>query len=97
MAQFFNEILEKIKTQKVTDTILFLCFALIMTLIVSSQNFFFQKVIENGISKKDIIAQKTITVIDTKRTEQHRQDVIQNIEPILIPAEDEFIKTNHYK
>ena len=94
MAQFFNEILEKIKTQKVTDTILFLCFALIMTLIVSSQNFFFQKVIENGISKKDIIAQKTITVIDTKRTEQHRQDVIQNIEPILIPAEDEFIKVN---
>ena len=73
---------------------MFLCFALIMTLIVSSQNFFFQKVIENGISKKDIIAQKTITVIDTKRTEQHRQDVIQNIEPILIPAEDEFIKVN---
>ena len=57
-------------------------------------NFFFQNVIENGISKRDVIAQKTLTVVDTKRTEQHRQDVIQHVEPILIPAEDEFIKVN---
>ena len=90
----FNDIIERFKSHKVTDIVLFLCFSLVMTLIVSSQNFFFQRVIENGISKKDIIAQKTITVVDTKRTEQHRQDVVQNIEPILIPAEDEFIKVN---
>ncbi len=90
----FNDIAERIQAHKVTDILIFLCFALIMTLIVSSQNFFFQRVIENGISKRDIIAQKTITVIDTKRTEQHRQEVVQNIEPILIPAEDEFIKVN---
>lgn len=90
----FNDILERAQTHKVTDILLFLCFALVMTLIVSSQNFFFQRVIENGISKKDIVAQKTITVVDTKRTEQHRQEVVQNIEPILIPAEDEFIKVN---
>lgn len=90
----FNDFVERIQSHKVTDILIFLCFALIMTLIVSSQNFFFQRVIENGISKRDIIAQKTITVIDTKRTEQHRQEVVQNIEPILIPAEDEFIKVN---
>ena len=94
MVQAFNDILERIKSHKITDYILLLSFALVMTLVVSSQNFFFQRVIENGISKKDIVAQKTITVIDTKRTEQHRQEVIQNIEPILIPAEDEFIKVN---
>lgn len=94
MFQFFNNLYEKLQTHKITDILIFICFSLIMTLIVSSQNFFFQRVIENGISKRDIIAQKTITVIDTKRTEQHRQDVIQNIEPILIPAEDEFIKVN---
>lgn len=94
MVQSFNEIWEQVKSHKVTDYVLFICFALVMTIVLSSQNFFFQRVIENGISKKDIIAQKTITVIDTKRTEQHRQEVIQNIEPILIPAEDEFIKVN---
>ncbi|MCR5265741.1 MAG: HDIG domain-containing protein [Cyanobacteria bacterium RUI128] len=90
----FNDITERFQSHKVTDYVIFFCFALVLTLLVSSQNFFFQRVIENGISKKDIVAQKTITVVDTKRTEQHRQEVIQNIEPILIPAEDEFIKVN---
>lgn len=94
MFELYNRIKERLQGYKVTDILLFICFSLIMTIIISSQNFFFQKIIENGISKKDIIAQKNITVIDTKRTEQHRQDVVQNIEPILIPAEDEFIKVN---
>ena len=94
MVLSFSELAERVKTYKITDMVLFFCFCLILTLVVSSQNFFFQRVIENGISKKDIVAQKTITVVDTKRTEQHRQEVIQNIEPILIPAEDEFIKVN---
>ena len=94
MFELFNAFKEKLQAYKVTEVVWFICFSLIMTIIISSQNFFFQKVIENGISKKDIIAQKNITVIDTKRTEQHRQEVVQNIEPILIPAEDEFIKVN---
>lgn len=94
MFELYNSLKERFQSYKVTDILLFICFSIAMTLIISSQNFFFQKVIENGISKKDIVAQKNITVIDTKRTEQHRQDVVQNIEPILIPAEDEFIKVN---
>jgi len=65
-----------------------------MTVTISSQNYFFQKVIENGISKKDIIAQKDIKVIDTKKTEQHRKEVAQSVEPILTPAEDEFISSS---
>lgn len=89
-----DDVIQQIKLYKVPNVIIFICFSMLLTAIISSQNFFFQRLIENGVSKKDIIAQKTITVIDTKRTEQHRQDVIQNIEPILIPAEDDFIKVN---
>lgn len=70
------------------------CFTLVMTAIISSQNFFFQNVIENGISQKEIIAEKTITVEDVKRTEAHKKEVAKKIEPKLVPAEDEFIKTN---
>ena len=33
-----------------------ICFTLVITAIISSQNFFFQNVIENGKSKKEIIA-----------------------------------------
>ena len=71
-----------------------LFFTLIMTGIISSQNYFFQNIIENGISKRDVIAQKTLTVVDVKRTEQQRKEVASRLEPVLTAAEDEFIKTN---
>ena len=71
-----------------------IAFTIIFTGVVSSQIYFFQNIIENGISKRDIIAQKTLTVIDVKRTEQHRKEVASRVEPVLTAAEDEFIKTN---
>ena len=72
----------------------FLGFTILMTLVIASQNFFFQNIIENGVIKKKIEAQKTLTVIDTKRTEQRKKEVAQKVEPVLTPAEDEFIKNN---
>lgn len=71
-----------------------ICFTIICTGIIASQNYFFQNIIENGISKHDIIAQKTLTVVDIKRTEQHRKEFASKIEPVLTSAEDEFIKMN---
>lgn len=72
----------------------FLGFTILMTATIASQNFFFQNIIENGVSKRDIIAQKTLIVEDVKRTEQHRKEVAQKVEPVLAPAEDDFIKSN---
>lgn len=72
----------------------FIGFTVLMTAVIASQNFFFQNIIENGISKRDIIAQKTLTVEDVKRTEQHKKEVSQKIEPVMAPAEDDFIKSN---
>jgi len=79
------------KTLKVLS---FVGFTILMTAIISSQNFFFQSIIENGISKKDIVAQKTFTVVDVKRTEQHKKEIAQKVDYILTPAEDDFIKAN---
>ena len=59
-------------------------FTVLMTAIIASQNFFFQNIIENGISKRDIIAQKTLTVEDVKRTEQHKKEVAQKVEPVIL-------------
>ncbi len=70
------------------------CFTFVITAIISSQNFFFQNVIENGMSKREIIAQKTLTVEDVKRTEAHKREVAKKVEPKLVPAEDDFIITN---
>ena len=35
-----------------------------------------------------------MTVIDVKRTEQHKKEVAQKVDYVLTPAEDDFIKTN---
>lgn len=83
-----------ITSTKFINGVFFLIFCLLMTLIISFQNFLFQQVVENGISKKDIIAQKTITVEDTRRTEQRRKEVAQKVDPILTVTEDDFIKNN---
>ena len=70
-----QKILDFIATKTFRNTICYIVFTFLLTVTISSQNFFFQKVIENGISKKDIIAQKDIKVIDTVKTERHKKEV----------------------
>ena len=89
-----TKFLDFISSKAFRNTVCFILFTFLLTVIISSQNFFFQKVIENGISKKDIIAQKDIKVIDTKKTELHKKEVAMNVEPILTQAEDEFITSS---
>jgi len=89
-----NKFLDFISSKNFRNVLCFIVFTALVTITISSQNYFFQKVIENGISKKDIVAQRDIKVIDTKKTDWHKKEVAQNIEPILTPAEDEFITTN---
>lgn len=72
----------------------FVSFVVLLTTIIASQNFFFQSIIENGVSKKEIKAEKTLTVVDVKRTEIRKREVAQKVEPILTTADDDFIKNN---
>lgn len=90
----FDNASEFLSSYRILKFLAFLTFTLIMSAIISSQNFFFKSIIENGISKKDIIAQKTITVIDVDKTELHKKEIAQKIDPILAPAEDDFITNN---
>lgn len=71
-SKYLEAVKEFVTSSVFLKVIYLLSFALILTLIISSQNFFFQNIIENGMSKKEIIAQKTITVEDVKRTEARR-------------------------
>ena len=92
--EFAPKVRDFFTSRQFLKTLSFIGFTVLMTAIVASQNFFFQNIIENGISKRDIIAQKTLTVEDVKRTEQHKKEVAQKVEPVMAPAEDEFIKNN---
>ena len=93
-----TDIISKVKeffaSSQTHKALAFFGFTFLMTAIIASQNFFFQNIIENGVSKRDVIAQKTLTVEDVKRTEQRRKELAQKVEPVLAPAEDDFIKTN---
>lgn len=89
-----TKFLDFISSKMFRNVTCFILFTFLFTVTISSQNYFFQKVIENGISKKDIVAVRDIKVIDTKKTEQHKKEVAQNVEPILTQAEDEFITTS---
>ena len=86
-----QKILDFILSKKFRNAVCFIVFTFLLTAAISSQNFFFQKVVENGISKRDIVAQKDIKVIDTKKTELRKKEVAQSVEPILTQAEDDFI------
>lgn len=92
--KYFRNPIELLSSSKVLNFLAFLAFAIFMTAIISSQNFFFKSIIENGISKKDIIAKKTITVVDVQKTELQKKEIAQKINPILAPADDSFIRNN---
>ena len=92
--EYVDRLREFFTSSKFVKVVYLISFTLIITAVISSQNFLFQSIVDNGISKKDIVAQKTLTVEDTKRTEQHKREIAQKIEPILVPAEDDFIKSN---
>jgi len=83
-----------IKSTQFISIVTFLAVAVTLSGILSSKYFLFESIIENGISKKDIIAEKEIEVVDTIKTEQMKREIAQRIEPILTPAEDSYIKNN---
>lgn len=93
-SKYFEKVVDFFTSSKVIKILAFSTFTFLMTTIISSQNFFFKSIIENGISKKDIVAQKTITVIDVEKTELHKKEIAQKISPILAPADDSFIRNN---
>ena len=92
--EYLEAVREFFTSSKFIKFFYLICFTFVITAIISSQNFFFQNIIENGKSKKEIIAQKTITVEDVERTKAYKRDAVKKVEPKLVPAEDEFIKSN---
>lgn len=94
--QFMNQMEDLFSSAKMVNLLAFIAFAIVMTIILSSRYYLFQSIIsEDGTSKRDIVAHKTIKVVDTFKTEQNKKEIAQKIEPILTPAEDTYIKNNY--
>ena len=94
--QIANFMADMFSSSKVVNFLIFIVFALAMTAVLSARYYFFQSIInDDGTSKRDIVAYKTIKVVDTFKTEQNKKEIAQKVEPILTPAEDTYIKNNY--
>lgn len=93
--EFANVLSDTFSSSKIINLVVFIVFALAMTTILGARYYLFQSIIsDDGTSKKDIIAHKTIKVVDAFKTEQNRKEIAQKVEPVLTPAEDTYIKNN---
>ena len=93
--EFLNLMADTFSSAKVINLVAFVLFVLIMTATLGARYYLFQSIIaDDGTSKKEIIAPKTIKVVDTFKTEQNKKEIAQKVEPILTPAEDTYIKNN---
>jgi hypothetical protein len=81
------------QSSTVLAALLFALTALLITVSLAA-SYCFQNVIENGISKRDIVARTTIEVVDTKKTEFLKQELANKVRPILTPVEDKYVKDN---
>lgn len=94
--QFINLLSDTFSSSKVISLLVFILFALIMTATLGARYYLFQSIIaDDGSSKREIVAPKTIKVVDTFKTEQNKKEIAQKVEPILTPAEDTYIKNNY--
>lgn len=93
--KIFSILEEKLSSLKAVNIGFFFLLTFLFTLVLSSKYFLFENIIaDDNTSKHDIIATKTIEVVDTFKTEQQKKEIALRIEPILTPAEDNYIKNN---
>ncbi len=93
--KFTNLLADIFSSSKVLNFTIFLLFTILLTGIFSARYFLFQSIIsDDGTSKRDVVAYKTIKVEDTFKTNQYKKEMAQKIEPVLTPAEDSYIINN---
>ena len=96
--EFFNLLADTFSSTKVINLLAFILFAFLMTATLGARYYLFQSIIaDDGTSKKEIIAPKTIKVVDTFKTEQNKKEIAQKVETILTPAKETYIKNNYEK
>ncbi len=90
-----QSIVDDLKSKKAINILAVLLFAFLFTLTLSLRYFLFQNIVnEDSTSKKDIYAPRAITVVDTYKTELQKKAAVQKVDPVLMLAEDSYIKND---
>lgn len=94
MKLFIEKIKEILFSGKSISISVFFLSAIVFTLLLSARYYLYQNIIENGVSKKTIIANKTVTVIDTEETNRRKAAVARKVKPILKPVQTNTVEKN---
>ncbi len=92
----WKNIAEKLHSERFYLIVIYIVTVVAMTAILTSKHYLFQSIIDNGISKRNIIATKKIEVVDVEKTNQRKREMARRVEPILTPLHDEHV-INNYK
>jgi len=90
----FREFTETVFSTKNVGIYIFVLTTIFLTAILSSRYYLHHSIIENGISKKDIVANKTIKIVDVDKTNKLKQEIAKKVMPISVPIQDDFIRNN---
>jgi putative nucleotidyltransferase with HDIG domain len=95
--KFLRKYFDLIVSSKGIGVIVFIFTLLTLTILLSGRYYFYNNIIEFGVSKIDVIANKTIQVVDKEKTERRKHELAEKVEPTLRPAQDsvdEYVKRN---
>lgn len=90
-----KHIIEQLLSEKVQMIAVYVLTVMVITAVLTSKHYLFQSIIDNGLSKKNIIATKKIEVVDVEKTDQRKREMARRVEPILTPFHDDHIINNY--
>lgn len=96
-SKLIKKILQLITSEKFSALLILLVSLIVLTGLLASRYYLFQNIIENGMSKVDVIASKNIEVENSDKIEIEKQEEAAKIKPVLRPIQDgidEYIRKN---
>ena len=90
----FKQFVNNMFSTKSIGIFIFIFTSIVLTIILSSRYYLHHSIIENSVSKRDVYANKTVKIVDTEKTQKLKDEIIKKVLPILVPIQDDFIKTN---
>lgn len=93
--KLFKHFISYITSEKFCLIAIYVFTVIMMTAVLTSKYYLFKSIIDDGLSKKNIIATKRIEVVDVEKTEQRKREMARRVQPILTPFHDEHIINNY--
>jgi putative nucleotidyltransferase with HDIG domain len=97
VVQLINKAIELLYIEKFVNWLILVLSLFILTFILASRHFLFDTLIEDGISKANVIASRRIEVEDTDKTQARQKYESMKVMPVLRPIQDNVNTTMRVK